>query len=110
MVGVLGAGIREARPQDADAIKALCALLRADGIPPPDLLADFGSRNAAFYVAEREGQARPETPATPDSIKPGISPSGRRLLCDVVAIGVAGPKGSKCCGRRAPCIVCFPAS
>ena len=58
------AGIREARPQDADAIKSLCALLRADGIPPPDLLADFGSRNVAFYVAEREGQARPQKPVS----------------------------------------------
>lgn len=57
--GCWAAGIREARPQDLGAIEALCELLRADGIPPPDLFTDFGSRGAAFYVAEREGQARP---------------------------------------------------
>jgi len=37
-------------------VEQLCALLAADGIPPPDLSSAFGSRDYRHYVVEREGQ------------------------------------------------------
>ncbi len=37
-------------------MEQLCALLAADGIPPPDLGSAFGSRDYRHYVVEREGQ------------------------------------------------------
>ena len=52
------AGIRAAHPADLGAVEQLCALLRADGIAPPDLISAFGSPEYRHYVVEREGQAR----------------------------------------------------
>ena len=61
------AGIRAARPADLGAVEQLCALLAADGIPPPDLISAFGSPDYRHYVVEREGQVRSWVPGGPPS-------------------------------------------